>query len=231
MEDTHAAITAFVHRLAILEADHVTKQELRDIVRQLSAQQAATGQLQAITATILAECQAASAAAVQAATHAMGGHASGGPPGLASNGDGFKARDLLPERWAGTEVPFAEFQFAMEVYCTALHADAPAWLTMVGTWDQYEKAYAANAGVDMDVWDKIGRDLYIALARSTTGRPNLLVRGTLSRDGWESWHKLFRTWDPRCTLDRHAAYARAATPGRRATSERELREMLPAWEQ
>ena len=74
------------------------------------------------------------------------------------------------------------------------------------------------------------KDLYAIMSKTMGGKAHVLIKNTVSGDGFEAWHKVLREYDPRNALDKNAAYAQVASPEKRATSDDQLKEFMTEWE-
>ena len=148
-------------------------------------------------------------------------------------GQHVKPKDLMPKDWAGDvgdAQGFSEFAFKLLGWMRSAYENGGQMLMAVDAMDTYDYDSVETAATSVQEADRAKKDLYAIMSRTMGGKAHVIVKNTVSGDGFEAWHKVLREYDPRGALDKNAAYAQVAAPERRAKSDEELKDYLAQWE-
>jgi len=148
-------------------------------------------------------------------------------------GNHVKAKDIMPREWTGDTGDaqgFSEYSFRLTGWMRQAYEKGGEMMLAVDGMEEYDYDDVQQAAGTAQEALLAKKDLYAILSKTMGGKAHVLVKNTISGDGFEAWHKVLREYDPRNALDKNAAYAQVASPEKRATSDDQLKELLSEWE-
>jgi len=148
-------------------------------------------------------------------------------------GNHVKAKDLMPREWAGEANDaqgFSEYSFKLVGWMRRAYDRGGEMMMAVDGMEDYDYDDVEEAAATAQEALQAKKDLYAIMSKTMGGKAHILIKNTVSGDGFEAWHKVLREYDPRNALDKNAAYAQVASPEKRATSDDQLKEFMTEWE-
>ena len=110
-------------------------------------------------------------------------------------GQHIKPKDLMPKDWAGDvgdAQGFSEFAFKLLGWMRSAYENGGQMLMAVDAMDTYDYDSIETAATSVQEADRAKRDLYAIMSRTMGGKAHVIVKNTVSGDGFEAWHKVLR---------------------------------------